>query len=88
MSGEGSGTPDIRESLLYQDLHRDHRDAMYRAMTFAARRGGPPLPGDTREALTAHRQRAQTWLLTREDPEDLLLAYERFVLTWSPIFAE
>jgi hypothetical protein len=78
----------IRESLLYQDLHLDHHDAMYRAMTFIARQSGPPLPGDTKEVLIAHRERAQDWLLAQENPGDLLASYERFVQIWSPVFLD
>lgn len=78
----------IRESRLYQDVHLDHRDAMYRAMTFIARQGGPPLPGDTKEVLAAHREHARDWLLAQEDPGDLLSSYERFVQIWSPVFLD
>lgn len=47
----------VRECRLYQDVYLDHRDAMYRAMTFIARRGGSRLPGDAKEVLIAHRDR-------------------------------
>ena len=78
----------IRESRLYQDVHLDHRDAMYRAMTFIARQSGPPLPGDAKEVLAAHREQARNWLLAHEDPGDLLSSYERFVQIWSPVFLD
>lgn len=87
MSAPESATT-IRESRLYRDLHLDHRDAMYRAMTFIARNGGPPVPGDAKEALAAHRERARDWLLAREAPGDLLADYESFVQTWSPVFPD
>lgn len=87
MSETGSGTT-IRESRLYRDLHLDHRDAMYRAMTFIARHGGPPVPGDEKETLAAYREQARDWLLAQEDPGNLLAAYERFVQTWSPVFPD
>lgn len=78
----------IPESRLYQDLDLDHHDAMYRAMTFIARRGGPRPPGDTREALAAHRALARDWLLAQEEPGDLLADYDRFVQLWSPVFPD
>jgi hypothetical protein len=76
----------VRESRLYQDLYLNHRDAMYRAMTFIARRGGPPLPGDAKEVLTAHRERARDWLLAQEELTYFLAAYERFLQSWNPVF--
>jgi len=75
-------------SPLYQDLHRDHRDAMYRAMAFIAGQGGPPPPGDAKEILVAHRERAREWLLAQADPVDLNARYERFRIGWSPVFAD
>lgn len=87
MNGTRSGTA-IRESRLYRDLHLDHRDAMYRATTFIARQGGPPVPGDTKETLAAHREQFRDWLLTYEGPGDLVAAYERFVQSWSPVFPD
>jgi hypothetical protein len=87
VSETNSGTT-IRESWLYRDLHLDHRDAMYRATTFIARQGGPPVPGDAKETLAAHRKQARDWLLAQEDPGDLLVAYERFVQSWSPVFSD
>ncbi|MCI0535976.1 MAG: hypothetical protein L0Z50_12190 [Verrucomicrobiales bacterium] len=81
-------TVTVRESRLYQDLDLDHRDAMYRAMTFVARHGGPPLPGDTKELLQAHRDEAKNWLLAQERVGVLLAAYEHFVQHWDPVFLE
>lgn len=78
----------IRGSRLYQDLSLDHHDALYRAMTFIARRGGPTLPGDTMAVLTAHREPAQAWLLAQKEPGEILLAYERFLQRWSPVFVD
>ena len=78
----------IRESWLYQDLDLDHRDSMYRAMTFIAQRGGPPPAGNTKEALIAHREQARDWLLAQKEPGDLLAAYERFRRVWSPVFLD
>jgi hypothetical protein len=78
----------IRDSRLYQDLDLNHRDSMYRAMTFIAQQGGPPPPGDRKDDLTAHRERARDWLLAQEEPGDLLATYERFRRAWSPVFLE
>lgn len=68
----------VRECRLYQDVYLDHRDAMYRAMTFIARRGGPRLPGDAKEVLIADRDRAPDWMLAQEEPGDLFTAYKCF----------
>jgi hypothetical protein len=76
----------IRESSLYRDLELDHRDAMVRAATFIARHGGPPVPGDTMDALRAHREPAKAWLLAQEGPGPLLADYDRFLEHWSPVF--
>lgn len=78
----------LESSRLYQDLHLDHRDAMYRAMTFIERQGGPPLPGDRLEMLTAQRAVALDWLRAQRPAGELLAAYERFVRLWSPVFPE
>ena len=78
----------LRQSRLYQDVHLDHRDAMYRAMTFIARRGGPHPPGDSKAALIRHRAPAMDWLLAQGEPGDLLAAYERFLERWSPVFPD
>lgn len=78
----------LRDSRLRRDLYLDHRDAMYRAMTFIARRGGPHLPGQTKEDLVTHRQEACDWLLAQEDPGELLDEYDHFWQSWSPIFPD
>lgn len=78
----------IEGSRLYKDLHLDHRDAMYRAMVFIARQGGPPLSGDAREALVAHRGRARDWLSAQGNHRDLFADYERFLQAWNPIFRD
>jgi hypothetical protein len=78
----------VRQSRLYQDVNLDHRDAMYRAMTFIERRGGPKLPDHTKEDLIAHREQARDWLLGQLQPGDLLTAYDLFVERWSPVFPD
>jgi hypothetical protein len=78
----------IRDSRLYQDLDLNHRDSMYRAMSFIAQQGGPRPPGNQKEALIGHRERARDWLLAQKEPGDLLAAYERFRRTWSPVFLD
>ena len=78
----------IQKSRLYQDLYLDHRDTMYRAMTFIARNGGPLPAGDTKEVLAEHRERDRDWLLVQEKPGDFLAAYEHFLQSWSPVFKD
>lgn len=73
---------------LYEDLYLEHRDAMYRALTFIERRGGPALTGDTREILVNSRDRSREWLDAQSDRADLLKAYDQFVATWSPVFLD
>ena len=78
----------IEESRLFQDLYLDHRDAMYRAMSFIERHGGPAVTGDTKEILVAHRGRARDWLCAHTDTGNLSKAYERFLENWSPVFRD
>jgi hypothetical protein len=78
----------VKGSRLYQDLYLDHRDAMYRAMVFIAKQGGPALPGDAKEVLIAHRETARDWLLAQREQGDLLAAYARFLRLWSPVFPD
>jgi hypothetical protein len=78
----------IRESRLYQDLYLNHRDAMYRAITFIANNGGPGYSGDTKAELIAHRDQAHAWLIAQENLDELFAAYASFVARWSPVFPE
>ena len=75
-------------SRLHEDLYLEHRDAMYRALTFIERRGGPALTGDTMEILVNSRDRSREWLDAQNDRADLLKAYDQFVETWSPVFLD
>lgn len=77
---------EFMKSRLHEDLYLDHRDAMYRALSFIERRGGPALTGDTREILVNSRDRAREWLEAQSDSAGLSKAYEQFVETWSPVF--
>lgn len=78
----------LQGSRLARDLHLDHRDALYRALTFLARHGGPPVAGDTLAELAAQRQKALDWLNGRDDGASLVAAYEAFTRNWSPVFLE
>ncbi len=78
----------IRNSRLYQDLWLDHRDAMYRAMTFIAQRGGPATEDNTKQSLIMHRSKALNWLLAQKDLDCLLAAYEDYLRLWSPVFID
>lgn len=78
----------ILKSKLYKDLYLNHRDTMYRAMTFIAQNGGPPPSANIEEALVAHRESARDWLLVQKAPSDLLVAYKHFLQSWSPVFLD
>jgi hypothetical protein len=76
------------QSRLYKDLYLDHRDAMYRALTFIERQGGPAVSGDTKEALMSQRDLARDWLFAQTAPQRLLREYEQFAKNWSPVFPD
>ena len=80
----------IRASRLYQDLHADSRDCMYRAITYIARCGGPTILGspDERENLLASRGPILEWLLGRPDQNTILEAYAEYLERWSPVFPD
>jgi hypothetical protein len=78
----------LQGSRLAHDLHLNHRDSLYRALTFLARHGGLPVAGDTLEELAAQRQGALDWLDRRNDVASLVTAYEAFTRNWSPVFPE
>lgn len=81
-------SPEILDSHLYEDLSLDHRDSIYRAMSFIARHGGPAPVGDEMEILLAHREPALEWLQSLKNPHELLEEYDEFVQTWSPVFLD
>jgi hypothetical protein len=78
----------IRASRLYQDLHADSRDLMYRAMMYIARCGGPTIIGspDARTNLLASRGPMLEWLLGRPDRGRILEEYAEYLERWSPVF--
>jgi len=80
----------IHASRLYQDLHADSRDCMYRAMTYIARCGGPTILGspDERKNLLASRVPMREWLFGRPDIEKVLEAYAEYLARWSPVFPD
>jgi hypothetical protein len=73
---------------LHRDLRGDHRDSLVRVALFLAERGAPPAPGDTPAELAAHRGALLDWLAGRDDLDELAVAYQRYVRTWSPIYRE
>ena len=77
-------------SLLQRDLAGDHRDARYRAMTFIAGHGGPPVAvaPDDAEGMTARSEAMQRWLAEQADPASLDAAYARHIQLWSPVFKD
>jgi len=80
----------IRASRLYQDLHADSRDLMYRAMTYITRCGGPTIigPPDDLANLLASRAPMLEWLLGRSDRDKVLEEYAEYLERWSPVFID
>lgn len=78
----------IKQSQLYQDFQSDHRDVLYRSLTFTSKNGGPSLAGDTMEELINHRKQAEEWLLGLDSPYEVLTDYDEYVLRWNPVFRE
>ncbi|MFN4079875.1 MAG: hypothetical protein ACK4NS_03150 [Saprospiraceae bacterium] len=78
----------IKKTQLYQDLYQNSREAMYRAMSFIEKQGGPPLSGTTKKALKAHRPQAAKWLKTQANHASINETYVEFVRIWSPIFPD
>ena len=80
----------IRASRLYQDLHSDSRDLMYRAMTYITRCGGPTIIGapDEFADLLAVRAPMLEWLLGRAERDRILEEYAEYLERWSPVFID
>lgn len=79
---------ELRNSRLYKDLWHDHRDAVYRAMTFITEKGGPAPTSNTRRSLMMHRDQALNWLQTQPNLNRLLADYEDYWLRWNPVFID
>ncbi len=80
----------IRASHLYQDLHSDSRDLMYRAMTYITRCGGPTIigPPDELANLLASREPMLEWLLGRPEKDRIIEEYAEYLERWSPVFID
>lgn len=77
-------------SRLERDLAAGSRDALYRAMSYAVRHGGPPIAGaaDDRANLEAQRAGVLSWLRAQADPATLVREYEEYCERWSPAFKD
>lgn len=80
----------LPDSLLYRDLTEGARDAMYRAMSYVALRGGPPIsgPADDLANLRAHRAGMLGWLQAQPDLATLVQEYLEYRERWSPVFKD
>lgn len=68
----------------------ENRDAMYRAMSYIARSGGPKIAGpvDDRANLKAQRGAMTAWLQAQRDIQRLTQDYEKYRERWSPVFKD
>lgn len=78
------------DSALHDDLTGKSHDAIYRAMSFIAKQGGPQIDGsvDDFENLVAHRACMLAWLQAHHEPTTLANGYLAFRDRWSPIFKD
>ena len=78
----------LQNSLLFQDLHSDHHDALYRSQFFLSNHGGPSLSSNDKPSLIRTRSIAVSWLEQAEDLPDLIESYSSYVITWNPVFQD
>jgi hypothetical protein len=86
----GSTAMSTDQSPLYLDLSGDHHDAMFCAMSYVVRQGGPALvgsPADT-AALRANRARMLAWLSAQPNRDALVAGYPAFKTAWSPVYPD
>lgn len=88
MSPEGG--PDVSQGGLYEELQAQSHDAMYRAMSYLTRCGGPSIKGSPDDVanLIASRRPMLAWLGQRHDKDKIVEGYAEFRRTWSPIYPE
>lgn len=74
---------------LQRDLMGGAHDALYRAMSFIAHRGGPAIagPADDQANLAASRGAMLAWLQGQANA-DIARDYERYRRHWSPVFKD
>ena len=86
----GDSHPDVSESSLYEDLRANSQDAMYRAMSYITRCGGPSIVGSPDDVanLVASRGPIIAWLLERQDKDKIVEEYAEYRRRWSPIFPD
>jgi hypothetical protein len=80
----------IHNSNLYKDLISDLRDAMYCAMTYITRCGGPSIagPADDLVNLQANRETMLEWLLAQRGKDKIVEEYAEYKERWSPVFMD
>jgi hypothetical protein len=72
-----------------KDLLEGSKDDVYRALSFAARRGGPPLPeGEELEDWADAIDDTEKWLQGQIDLESIDDDYREFRKRWSPVFGD
>lgn len=78
----------LLHSALARDLAGDAHDALYRAASYLAARGGPALQGRPERLadLQAQRGALRSWWLASPQAEALAQDYAAFRQHWSPHF--
>jgi hypothetical protein len=80
------------DSLLQRDLTSDSRDAIYRALSFIARNGGPKVPvGMLNLAQWKQAARPSLAWLQDQSPErvnEMEARYKEYIDKWSPSFTD
>lgn len=85
-----SDADEYSNSSLYLDLTADSRDAMYRAMSYIQRCGGPSIVGSADDLLDLRVNRARhlDWLSGRQGVARIIGEYEEFRKRWSPVYTD
>lgn len=78
------------DNQLAGDLADTRRDALYRALSYLAARGGPPIRGDPADPATlrAQREAMRAWWLASPQAAALAHDYLCHCAQWSPQFKD
>lgn len=80
----------LLSSRLARDLEGEAHDPLYRAMSYLAAHGGPPITGrpDDVGNLRAQRDGMRAWWQTQPQAAALAQAYTVYCDRWSPHFLD
>ena len=87
---ESEGGSDVSAGGLLEELQSNSHDAMYRAMSYIRRCGGPSITGSPDDVanLIASRTTILAWLAERHDKEKITDGYSSFKSIWSPVYSD